>query len=180
MTWGSSPLVPIQTGLISPFKGEEKSLHHVALVAMVSGSQQTVVLQIWQKIWHVWLSSAWLHLNGRPCQERLLWSRNFATMVTWRHTSLFCHDGLRGLNPTTWDLRSYKTLSGGSVKKIFSWNKTMCDYLLTFHLFWYGCLHGISLSQLFTSSVVKDLKMAMLHFKVMLSLSSTSFFPPQT
>ena len=25
--------------------------------------------------------------NGRLCQERLFWSRNFATMVTWRHTS---------------------------------------------------------------------------------------------
>ena len=24
--------------------------------------------------------------NGRLCQVRLLWSRNFATMVTWRHT----------------------------------------------------------------------------------------------
>ena len=55
-----------------------------------------------------------------------------------------------------------------------------CDYLLKFRLFWYSCLHGISLLQIITSSVVKDLKMAMLHLRVMLSLSSTSFFPPQT
>ena len=151
MTWRSCPLVPIQTGLISLFKGEEKPLHYVALVAMVSGSQETVVLQIWQKIWHVWLSCAWLHsghtflppfnhTNGCLRQERLLWSRNFVTMVTRRHTSL-CRDGLRGLNPATWDLRSYKTLSGGSVKKIFSWNKIMCDYLLTFLVFWYSCYY---------------------------------------
>ena len=58
---GSSPLVPIQTGLISLFEGEEKSLHHVALVAKVSGSQPTMVLQLWQKTWHLWLSCARLH-----------------------------------------------------------------------------------------------------------------------
>ena len=28
--------------------------------------------------------------NGRLCQERLLRSRNHATMVTRRHTSLYC------------------------------------------------------------------------------------------
>ena len=27
--------------------------------------------------------------NNRLCQERLLWSRNFATMVMWRHTFPF-------------------------------------------------------------------------------------------
>ena len=27
------------------------------------------------------------------------------------------------------------------IKKIFSWNKTICDYLLTFLLFWYSCYY---------------------------------------
>ena len=57
-----------------------------------------------RKNWHVWLSCAWFALrnktlayfaslpsfnnaNGRLGRERLLRSRNFATMVTWRHTS---------------------------------------------------------------------------------------------
>ena len=54
---------------------------------------------------HVWLSCAWLHSRtqtvahfflpsldnayGRLCQERLLRSRRFATIVTWRHTSIY-------------------------------------------------------------------------------------------
>ena len=54
---------------------------------------------------HVWLSYAWLHsrtqtvahfflpsldnANGRLCQERLLRSRRFPTVLTWRHTSLY-------------------------------------------------------------------------------------------
>ena len=76
--------------------------------------------------------------NGCLCQERLSWSRKFATMVLPDVTLLLPDDGLRGLNPATWDLCSYKTLSGGSVKKIFSWNKTMCDYLLTSLVFWYS------------------------------------------
>ena len=36
MTWRSCPLLLVQTGLISLFKGQEKSLHHVALVAMTT------------------------------------------------------------------------------------------------------------------------------------------------
>ena len=55
---------------------------------------------------HVWLSCAWYivknktvghtfllsfdNTNGHFCQDRLLRSRNLATMVTWRHTSLCC------------------------------------------------------------------------------------------
>ena len=27
------------------------------------------------------------------------------------------------------------------IKVIFSWNKTICDYLLTFLLFWYSCYY---------------------------------------
>ena len=81
-------------------------------VAMVSGSQQIVVLQIWQKITkrltcitflcmikhrnktvaHTFLPS-FDHANVRLCQERLLWSRKFAIMVTWRHTSSLYNDG---------------------------------------------------------------------------------------
>ena len=74
----------------------------------ISGSQRTVVLQIWQKKlrknWHIWLSCAWLHsgtkrlahaflpsfdnVNCRLCQEGLLRSRNSATMVTSRDVTL--------------------------------------------------------------------------------------------
>ena len=71
------------------------------------GSQQTVVLQIWQKqtkkIWQVWLSCAWLNSGTKwwPILFFHRWSmvmavsvkndcgdRNFATMVMWRHTSI--------------------------------------------------------------------------------------------
>ena len=74
----------------------------------ISGSQQTVVLQIhvWQKktektdmydflehdcaqdkmVAHIFLSS---YDNGCLCEERLLRSINFAAMVMWRHTSLY-------------------------------------------------------------------------------------------
>ena len=55
-----------------------------------------------KKKWHVWLSCAWLHsgtrrwpirfyhrltANDRLCQERLMKSRNLATVVTWCHKS---------------------------------------------------------------------------------------------
>ena len=71
------------------------------------GPQETVVLQIWQKKWkkltcmtflciialrnktvsHAFLW--WLdNVKGRLCQERLLRSRNFATMVMRYHTTL--------------------------------------------------------------------------------------------
>ena len=72
----------------------------------ILGAQQTVVLQIWQKetknlaclssLWMIALRTKpvtflpWIdNANGRLCQERLLRSRNFATMVTWRHTSFY-------------------------------------------------------------------------------------------
>ena len=58
------------------------------------GSQETVVLQIWQKnakkivIYDFAVSQTFVPLfdsaNGLFCQERLLSSRNFATIVTWR------------------------------------------------------------------------------------------------
>ena len=91
----------------------EKSLRHVAMDAKFLNLNK---LQIWRKKkrknWYVWLSCAWLH-SGRKgstflqsiynvnfrstaglSQERLLRSRNLATMVTWRHTS--------PLYPHTW------------------------------------------------------------------------------
>ena len=88
----------------------EKSLRHVAMVAKNSGSQQNrglaniaeqnekkngmtcvsflcMILSLRIKtIAHAFLSS-FDNANGFLCKQRLLRSRNFATMVTWRHTS---------------------------------------------------------------------------------------------
>ena len=73
----------------------------------ISGTEQTVVLQIWQEknikivltvlcnialrdklVTHTFLPSFDNEI-GRLCQERLLRSRNFSTMVTCRHSSLY-------------------------------------------------------------------------------------------
>ena len=77
----------------------------------ISGYQQTVVLQIWQRkqknvcltflsvialrnktVVHVFLPS-FNNKNGCLHQERLFRSRNLAAMVTWRHLSLYCRRG---------------------------------------------------------------------------------------
>ena len=70
----------------------------------ISGSHQTVVLQIWQKKWknwHVWLSYAWMHpkakrwpilfFNPSTTQnavsvKKYCWDPECCSMVTWRHT----------------------------------------------------------------------------------------------
>ena len=71
----------------------------------MSGSQQIVVLQIWQeneKCWHNYVQCmitlrnktvahtilpSFDTANGRLCEKRLLRFRHFATMIIWRHTS---------------------------------------------------------------------------------------------
>ena len=58
-------------------------------------TQETVVLQIWQKKTqkncYIWLCCApnFCSIVRQCCQERLLSSRNFATIVTWRRIFLF-------------------------------------------------------------------------------------------
>ena len=87
---------------------EKRSIRHVAMVAKFldvnenhngSWSQPTVVLQIWGKRDKIDMYDFPVHdctqEHGSPyfssivsCQGRLLKSKNFAPMETWRHTSL--------------------------------------------------------------------------------------------
>ena len=91
----SSPIL----SLVSFFRGQVVTSRYHG--SKISGYQQTAVLQICQKKqtkkkqkWRGWpfLAHTFLpsldNADGRLCKERLLRSRNFASMVMWRHTSL--------------------------------------------------------------------------------------------
>ena len=87
---------------------EEKSLRHVTMVAKLLDLNKAWSCKYGRKkknkktIWHAWLlcmialrnkmvahnfPPSLDNANGRLCHDRLLRSRNLATMVTWRHSS---------------------------------------------------------------------------------------------
>ena len=94
---------------------KEKSLRHIAMVAKFLDLKHfrffsASMAEKNENTWHVWHFLCMIALrnktvahtfppsfdntNGHLCQDRLPRSRNYATMVTWRHSSfLYSHPG---------------------------------------------------------------------------------------
>ena len=73
--------------------------------------------------------------NGHLCQEILLKSRNFATMVTWRHTSLFrpfaaSHSQSRGTKPPRWRTRNTLGLKTQRARIYFLCSSSLSVFLI--------------------------------------------------